>query len=303
MQKQISERQIAAFRAMMTTGTVSAAARRLHLSQPAVTTLLRRMQDVVGVPLFDRVANRLVATVEAQRIFEEVQLIQGQFEKMLASVAAIARGERAFFRVGATASPARRLVPRALAMLLERRPDLRCSLDGVMMDRVVDYITLGHGECLVTLAPLDDPALTSRRVADGCFVVALPAGHRLAGRERLAVADLAGEPLVSWLDQSVHGAHLVPLWREAGLPRETKIFVRTAETALGLVAEGAGIAVVDSFSVIGLGTDITVVPLDGSPVVPLWLHVARLRARSALVEELAALLPQAVEGRQPAGEV
>ncbi|UFN47248.1 LysR substrate-binding domain-containing protein [Roseomonas sp. OT10] len=283
----ITERQVAAFRAVMLAGSVSGAARQLHLSQPAVSTVIRRLEDVLGARLFDRVANRLVPTMEAQRIFEEVQRVYGQFDRLATVMRAIARGERALLRLGSTPSVGRRLVPRALARMMAQRPDLRCYCDQVGVARMVDYLALGQGECVVTLAALDDPVIETRQVAAGRLVCALPEGHRLAGMAALPLAALSDERLISWESGTVHGDMLDRAFRSAQVARQVRAYVWSSETALGLVREGAGIAVLDSFSATGAEREGLVVrPLAESEPVPLYLHWCRLRPHSALVPEL-----------------
>lgn len=145
---------------------MSAAARALNLSQPAVSTALRRMEDVVGRPLFDRVAGRLVPSVEAGRILAEVGPLYDALDRLAGGIHAIARGEGATFRLGATPSVAGTLVPRALARLRAAHPDLRVEYETPALDRVVPYLLLGQGECVASIARVEHPSLIAEEMRD-----------------------------------------------------------------------------------------------------------------------------------------
>lgn len=296
----ITERQLAAFRAVMISGSVSGGARAIGLSQPAVSAVIRRLEDVIGVPLFERAGNRIVPTVEAQRVFAEVQLVFGQFDRLAESIRAIARGERGYFRLGVSPSVSRTLVPRALARLKQRHPDLRCFYDSLTRDRIADYLCLGEGECVVTIAPVDNPAVRAERLGAGRLVCVLPVGHRLAGRRTLRPADIAGEPLVSFEAGTVHGELIDRLYEAAGAERRTQMFVRSTEMAIAFVAEGFGVAILDGFSAMGCKAfGLVALPMAGSAPIPVFLQWCSFRSRSALVPELAAATRAIIAGRSP----
>ena len=72
-------RQLEIFRAIMRSGTLTAAAEALHVSQPAVSKILRHFESQLGYPLFDRVGGRLVATAEAQLLFADADHLFREF--------------------------------------------------------------------------------------------------------------------------------------------------------------------------------------------------------------------------------
>ncbi|MCR0985596.1 LysR family transcriptional regulator [Roseomonas populi] len=286
MRTGVTERQLAVFRAVMIAGTVSAAAKQLHLSQPAVTGIIRRLEDLLGLPLFERAGGRLVPTVEAGRIFAELQIAHEGFARLMANIRGIAEGRSATFRFGASASVGRDLVPRALVAVLSRHPDLRVECDQPSRDRTADYLLLGEGECVLTLAAVADPGIGTRHLGDGRLVLVVPAGHPLAVGGPVGPAELQGYPLISFPPGPVHGAHIDRLFTEAGLERRTQIQVRSTDAALALTARGLGIALLDSFSARGcepLG--LRALPVKGSPTVPLLLHWCRHRPKSRLAQE------------------
>lgn len=92
-------KHIEAFNAVMLTGTVSAAARLLHVTQPAVTQTLQHAELQLGFVLFTRQRNRLVPTREAQALYPEVQRLMSQLESVRRIAAALRHGEGSQLRI------------------------------------------------------------------------------------------------------------------------------------------------------------------------------------------------------------
>lgn len=287
----LSFRQVEAFRAVMVAGTVRGAAAVLRTGQPALTRTLRRMEDLVGVPLFRRAKGRLVPTEEGRILFEHVERLHGQLAGLDRVLERIAGGEGQVFRLGSSPSIARRLLPEALAALRARHPGLRLHLDVLSIAQMPDYLLFGQGECVLTIFPMAHPLVATTRLGEGRLVCLLPAGHPLAVREEVVAGDLAGEPFIAFDDDTPHG-RLVACLFGPDVPRPpTSIGVRFAETALNLVATGLGVAVVDEFSAMGAaGLPVEVRPVRGSPRFSVHLNRAAAAGASRFVGELAAEL-------------
>jgi DNA-binding transcriptional LysR family regulator len=124
--RRLSMQQIETFRAVMLTGSVSAAARELSVSQPSLTRLLRRTADVVGFHLFDVIRNRMVPTAEARELMRHVEYLDEQFDGLDSAIARL-RGEgTGLFRFGGSPSLGRALVPEALSRFRQAFPDTCC---------------------------------------------------------------------------------------------------------------------------------------------------------------------------------
>ena len=144
-------RQLEVFHAIISTGSVTAAARLLNVSQPSLSRSLRRLESRLCVSLFERSRQRLQPTAEAMRLFTEVEGVMRQIRVLSVSVDRILEGESALFRFGATASVGRSLAPRAVRLLTQETPALRVFFDAVTRDQFQDYLLTGRGECGITL--------------------------------------------------------------------------------------------------------------------------------------------------------
>ena len=259
----------------------------LRTGQPALTRTLRRMEDLVGVPLFRRVKGRLVPTGEGRALFEHVERLHGQLVGLDRVLEGIVGGAGQVFRLGSSPSVARRLLPEALAALRSRHPALRLHLDVLSITQMADYLAFGQGECVLTIFPMAHPLVTTARLGEGRLVCLLPAGHPLAAGPDVAAEDLLTLPFIAFDDDTPHGRLIADLFAPAGARPLASIGVRFAETALNMVSTGLGVAVVDEFSAMGAtGLPVAVRPMRGSPVFGVHLNRAAASGGSRFVDEL-----------------
>lgn len=281
----LSLRQIEIFRAVMITKTVSGAAQMLGASQPGLSRMLRHIEDRLRFRLFDRTRGRLVPTQEAHILFAEIEHVYKGFEDLDHIVARLAKGEDRLFRVGASPSLGHSVVPRMLARLTSNYPGLNIQFDILSVEQVADYLALQRGEYALTVYPVDHPNVLSSRVGAGRMVCAVPADHRLADAGRIGVADIAGERILSFRRDTPHGRVIAQMFEKAGLELEVATFVRFAETAVAFVANGMGVALVDSFTALHAHAD-TVRFLEFADSGSLPVYVNRnLEAPRAIIGE------------------
>lgn len=293
----LTERQIEVFRTVMVTGSLSAAARQLHVAQPGLSVTLSRFESQLGTPLFGRIAGRLVPTDEARRVFEEVERVYGQFDKLVDAIQDVVRGDKATFRFGTTPSIGLRLVPRALRRLREQHSERTYYCDFLAQKDIRDYLWFDRGACVTSIAAMDDPTVASAVVASGRLVCVVPRGHPLAGRASVGPRDLAGDTLISFEADTPHGQLIEKAWQRARATREIAIFVRFVEAALSFVQEGMGVTVVDEFSAMDCDKHgLVAIPLRGSPVIPAYVHWCKFRPRARRVDDFIAALKAARPG-------
>jgi DNA-binding transcriptional LysR family regulator len=241
-------RQIEIFRAIMIAKTVSAAAQMLGTSQPGLSRMLGHMEDKLHFRLFDRTRGRLVPTQEARILFDEIEHIYKGFEDLNHVIKRLAKGEDRTFRVGASPSLGHSVVPKMLARLTANYPGLTIQFDILSVEQASDYLALQRGDYALTVFPIDHPNILSSRIGVGRMVCAVPASHPLADRDRISVADIADERLQSFRPDTPHGRIIADMFVRAGQVLEVDTYIRFAETAVAFVANGMGVALVDSFT-------------------------------------------------------
>lgn len=292
----LSFRQLEVFRAVMVGGSISAASQLLNIAQPTVTNTVKRLEDVLGVKLFERAGGRLAPTRVAQQIFEVVQPSISSLEQLSSTVREIADGRHAMFRLGVSPSVSQALAPRALARFAREMPGVSLRMDTLSLKQVRDYLWLAEGDCAVTIFPVTDPVLVSRRIAEIGMVCLVPQGHRLSAKPAVPVRDLARERLIFFHPNTPHGQLVKDMFRAEGIQPDISVETRFAESAVNLMHEGFGIAIVDELTARGVREPgVATVPLDNSPRLPVLLHHHKEAGAGAALEAMRGCLLAAAE--------
>lgn len=292
--QRLKERQIEIFRVVMATSSLSAAAVHLGVSQPSVSIAIKRLEDQLGVALFDRISGRLVPTEEAGLIFAEVDRVHQQSEMLSEMIYSIARGDASVFRFGATPSLGMRLIPKALRRLQQMQVAGTYHADSLSQRDMRDYLLFGRGSCVATIAQIDDPVIDTVKIAESGLVCVLPADHALARQPVIEPSILGRETLISFAPATTHGLLIDETFKRTGAVRRTDVYVHFVEAALAFVSERIGIAILDGFSALDCGTQgLAAVPIADSATVSAYVHTYRLRPCQSAVDSLIVALREA----------
>jgi len=248
MPRQLSHRGLQAFRLTMLTGSVSAAAATMNLSQPAASRLLKELELDCGLRLFDRATGRLVPTLEARLLLEEVERSFVGLDRIATTVKEIAGGRRGTVSVSVLPTLAHSLFPRVLADFVARAPGIAVRFDSAGSQTVAHQVMTGQYDMgLVSISvPLADLDI-ARRYKLPCRCI-LPAGHRLADHDGITPSDLNGETLISASRRTLMDTQVQALLNRHGVKVTMPIETPLLPLASLLVLEGAGIAIVDAIT-------------------------------------------------------
>ena len=241
----MNARQIEVFRAVMRCGTLTAAARLLNVSQPALSQLLLHTEDQLGFRLFSRAAGRLVPTPEAVRLFPEADRLHQDLEGLRRMAQDLRDGKTGSLRLAASAPMALSFVPAALQAFRAECPGLRLVTHVVPMAVLAAMLEASEVEIGVGMDDTPRPLLLTERIGQCHLVCLLPQGHRLAARDGVSPGDLAGEELISYRPDSLPGVRLSQVFAAAGLSYAPQIEVDVSIGATSFVQSGFGVALVD----------------------------------------------------------
>jgi DNA-binding transcriptional LysR family regulator len=244
----VNLRQIEVFRAVMIAGSVTDAARILRVSQPAVSRLLRHTEDRLGMPLFKRTKGRLYPTEQAEVLFGEVEKVYKGVRIVQDVAQELAESRTGRLRIAASPSLGLAFVPKAVARFRKRRDGVRISLEILPQADLVEQVVTHQADLGVSMFPVDHPNIETHPIGTGRLMCIAPKGHPLTRLESVKPADLAGHPLVSFDRSTPQGLMVDDAFIAAGVPRQVAIEVRFGQTACALVQHGAGVALVDEFS-------------------------------------------------------
>ena len=238
-------REAEIFRAVMQEGSISRAADRLGVSQPAASKYIGLLERRLGTPLFSRSGRRLVPTPESYALLEEVERLLttvGQVENFMKSMAG---GKRGNLVVATLPMLGLNLMPRVVAEFIETRPDVLISLQTRSSARVNEWVASGQLDLGIGLAIGEPSGVRSEPLVEMELFCALPPGSALEAKSTIDVHDLAGQDIIVYdhLDQS-------QLWL-AALLDENQIYARRrlqvfwSAIAMDLVMRGVGVSIVD----------------------------------------------------------
>ena len=194
----LDPRRLLTFRAVVRAGSFSRAAEALALTPPAVSQQIAALERTAGVALLVRGRGGPAPTGAGALLLAHADVVAERLELATTQLAELAAGERLRLRVGAFPSALATLVPGAIERLRDRQPGVRVDVTQAPIAELAAAV--GRGDLHAALA-FEDAAGAQRELGglrrdellDEPFVAALPAGHRLARRRRIGIADLAGE--------------------------------------------------------------------------------------------------------------
>jgi DNA-binding transcriptional LysR family regulator len=282
----LNSRQVEAFRALMLTGSTVRAAEMMKVTQPAVSRLLRSLQDGLGLVLFERRGSRLVPTAEALSLYNEVERSFIGLDRIAAAAAELRSRRAGVLRIAALPTLANGFLPRFVGRFLIDRPKLDLGVFGLLSHLVLDWAASGQCDLGFAASTLHHPAVTTHPLPDTRMVAVVPAGHRLARRRRLAPQDFADEDFVS-LSPGASSRHQIDaVFAEAGVRRRLRIETPLSEILCGIVASGVAVGIADIFTAREYeGTGLVVRPFEPPVTFSIAAVWATHRGLSAVARE------------------
>lgn len=236
-------------RAIADEGSFTAAASSLGYSQPAISQMVRRLEERLGTPLVERLGRNVRLTEAGEVLARHAGAVLGAISAAESEVAAIAGLKSGRVRLMAFPSSSSTLVPKALSLVKKRFPQVQVSFaEGEPPESLA---ALRAGECDVAVAFTYDGLEISSDHLDDFEVkellldhvrIALPLDHPLAAQDSVDLAALAEAPWIAGCPRC--RGHLLSLAAAAGYRPDVAFETEDYVAVLGLVAEGLGVALV-----------------------------------------------------------
>ena len=241
-------RQIEVFHAVYTTGSISAAARALNVSQPSVSKVLHHAQYQLGFELFTLVRGRLVATDEAHALFSEVNDIFKRIGSLQKTVANLRKGNGGHIRLAVLPSLGLHVAPRAIATFRERHPDVTFSVQTLHHDDL--FQALYERECDIAFAydPPQHPRMQRRKLGRGQLMLLFNATDLDDPGDAIPIGKLAGRELVGLANSGPISQLFSAELERHGVDIREVVSNQTYYLAAALTQCGAGMSVIDEFT-------------------------------------------------------
>lgn len=275
-------RQLEAFAAVYSAGSVTAAARLLDRSQPVVSRQIQDLEQELGFTLFTRTRPQVTLTEQGRQFYEEVHNVLAGLQQLDSRMREIARGETRPLRVAATPSLGSTLVPVVLGQL-ERSTRVfegRMNIDILPPEQVVQAVADGLADIGITSLPMELGRCQLEWSGQAPCMIALPVGHPLSDQASINLADLGDSTVITMSNKSGlrHRLSTALLQNSPETNPRRQIETTSFLNALMLVRAGVGIALADPFTVANLMPDSAVFrPIDTH--VPYMMGVVTHRGR------------------------
>jgi len=273
-------------------GSLSAAAQALSYSQSAVSQQIAALESETGTALLERHPRGVSLTAAGQTLVGHAEGILARLEAAEASLEAIAglRGGR--LRVASFSTAGATLMPLAIASFRAAYPLVALTLAEGEPEQIVPRLRAGELD-LALLFEFSGESLLPQDMARTELLadpmrLALPRAHRLAGRARIRLSDLAGEAWVQTSASSPCARHVVRSCHAAGFEPNVAFESDDYQTVQGLVAAGVGVALIPELALSVVREDI--ITRELSPAPPVRQVIAATPAGARLVPAAPAML-------------
>ena len=260
--------QLRTFLTVVETGSFSAAARRLNLTQPAISLQIRELEARAGVPLLERIGRRTAPPAAGETLVVHARRIAAEIDAALAAMRRHRDGALGRVRLGSGLSVATYLLPTVLKRLRASRPDLEVTVVVGTAEDIARRLLANDFDLAVVNLPVDDRGLDVELLRQDAAVAVFPAGAELPAT--VTPADVARFPLI--LDERRSRlATLTAAWFEAGGLRPRPVMELGSFTAIrSMVEAGLGASIMMPDIVADVAGRVVVRALDP----PLLLRLA-----------------------------
>jgi DNA-binding transcriptional LysR family regulator len=246
----ITLRELQVLQSLIEAGTAISAARRLGISQSAVSRRLAQLEDHLGFQLFERAGGRLVPTVEALSINEQLTPV---FETLARISNRSEEGERTHGGTLSIVAPptiAHRFLPSRIAAFKKQNPDLQIAFDVLASDSLLTGIAEGRFDIGMTDSNVAHEGITSELMLETQAICIVPRQHHLASFDFIRPEDLQNEPFIALSRRHSSRAAIDRLFDRAGIRLNIVLEASTNVSVMEFVREGLGVSLLNPFPLV-----------------------------------------------------
>ncbi len=268
-------RQLQVFEAIVRLGSFTRAAEELFLTQPTVSMQIRKLTDVMGLPLFEHVGRNVEPTEAGLELYEACRRMFETLSNLEMKVADLKGMRRGRLRM-CVVSTAGYLAPEMLGEFSRQYPGIEFSLKVTNRDHILERMHANEDDLYIMgQAPKDDIEVESFPFAPNPLVVMAPHDHPLAGKKKIALEDIAKEPFIMREPGSGIRDATKRIFDAAGLRPEVRMELGSNEAIKHAVVGGLGLSVLSLHTLTLEGTSgpVAILNVEGFPIMRTWYLV------------------------------
>jgi LysR family hydrogen peroxide-inducible transcriptional activator len=244
------------------------AAEACFVSQPTLSVAVKKLEEELGVILFERGPGEVSVTPPGQKIVEQAQRVLEEAARVRELAAAGRDPLVGPLRLGAIYTIGPYLLPKLVPIIRRTAPSMPLHIQENFTHRLSESLKSGEVDAILIALPFDEPGIATRAVYDEPFMVAVPKGHGWEERKRISADELASESLLllgeghCFRDQVLDICNVVRAKERSSLAKTVE--GGSLETIRQMVASGVGVTVLPSTSIGAGGTGdlIRIVPFS-----------------------------------------
>jgi LysR family hydrogen peroxide-inducible transcriptional activator len=228
------------------------AAETCFVSQPTLSVAVKKLEEELGVTLFERGPGEVSVTPGGQKIVEQAQRVLEEASRIREIAAAGKDPLAGPLRLGAIYTIGPYLLPKLIPILRRTAPAMQLLIQENFTHRLAEELRSGEVDVILVALPFEAPGVMTRAVYDEPFMVAVPKGHPWEGRKRVTSEELTSESLLllgeghCFRDQVLEICHTVRARERSPLAKTVE--GGSLETIRQMVAGGVGITVLPATS-------------------------------------------------------
>ncbi|WGI26607.1 LysR substrate-binding domain-containing protein [Halomonas alkaliantarctica] len=243
-----SIQQLRVFVAVAHSRSLAEASERVHLSQPAISIALRKLEENVGGALFARTTRQLALTPEGEAFLPVAVRLLNDWNEAFEDLNDQFSKQRGKVTVAALPTLAAGLFPRVIKLFHEAYPRINLSLHDVLAEQINQMVREGRADLGLSVPPSDADDLTFEPVLEDSYVAVCPCGHPLLTQSTVAWSQLATYPFIGINRLSSSRQDIDRIMQSVGERLDILCDARQIATVGRMVAAGLGISVLPSLS-------------------------------------------------------
>jgi DNA-binding transcriptional LysR family regulator len=275
----LTSRQLRLFVALAETGSVSAAARAMHVTQPTASMQLKEIAQAIGMPVYEVIGKRVHLTEAGRELADTARAIAGEWEALRQKLDAMRGLTRGRLRVSLV-NTAQYFMPRLLGDFCAQHPDISMSLEVLNRDGVVARLRENLDDLYIMSMPPADIDLQDEVFMPNPLLLVAPAAHPLAKRRKLTLEQLADDRFI--LRERGSGTRMATeqLFGQLRFRPRLRMELGSNEAIRQAVAGGLGIAVLSRHALADgqVDDEVAILNVAGFPLHSQW-HVVHPKGK------------------------
>jgi DNA-binding transcriptional LysR family regulator len=251
-----------AFKQIMATGTLSAAAKSMNISDSALSRQLSLLETELGLVLFSRQKRRLIPTDEGEQFFREAERVLDSIEQIPEIVREIKSGTRRRMRIISMPRMASSIAVPAITQFLNEQDGLEVTLEVQPRRFMERWVASRKFDLGLGALPVHHSGIQTEKIYSVPVVAVLHPKHPLASRKSLRIDELAHERFITMTPNTLLGQQVSEMFDRASLKPASTIQVSQAILCCNFVAHGQGISITDAMIPVAFGSAVKMVPIE-----------------------------------------